>query len=84
MKEKIPLKAQEGIEQTITGHVVDEAGELNGVEVSLIIPGCEKQLQTKTKKGHYEINVPTKPDFGPYTASVTYAKDGYTKMTSLV
>lgn len=61
--------------------MLDEAGGLSGVQVSVAIPGCEKEYTGKSnKKGGYEIKVPTTPDFSPFIATVTYIHNDYATM----
>lgn len=66
------------MDQKITGIVLDEAGGLNGVQVTGQVPGCDKEYKTKTNKnGEFLLTLPAKPDFSPYIASLTYELPSY-------
>ena len=78
MTEKIEVSSSAGVQQEISGTIIDESGGLGGVQATAVIPGCEKVLATMTNKaGDYTIKLPTKADFSPYNVELIFSIEGY-------
>lgn len=59
MQESVSIPSNAYFTQEIYGKVLDEIGELENVYVTVVVPGCDKYLITKTNgKGEYAIKLP--------------------------